>query len=214
MISFDTAVIAVLIRDGKFTKVEGGGEMHTWHREATPLMLKEFLQYLPDMDLVYNVRDEPQVVLAHDLLSRHMKVAKGENMPKAYSNTTPRNSWSPPTSDLGDGNRIKEYKITRFNEFAHQPTWSKSRLSCSIDSPVGSCLNDSCSDITTAYTALPLGFIQNTTAFSDICNSPSMERTYGLFDRPNAFTITHEVLPIFSQSKILSFQDILYPSPW
>lgn len=214
MIGFDNAMIAVLIRDGKITKIEGGGEMYAWHREATPLTLKKFLKYLPDMDLAFNIRDEPRVVLAHDLLSRHIEVAKDDNMPRAYNHTSPQNSWSPRAADLGDGNRIKEYKTTRFNEFAHQPTWSNSRLSCSINSPVRSCLNDSCSDNTTSYSNLPLGFIKNTTAFSDICNSPSMERTFGFFDRPNAFAITHELFPIFSQSKISSFQDILYPSPW
>lgn len=214
MIGFDNAMIAVLIRDGRITKIEGGGDMYAWHREATPVTLKKFLKYLPDMDLAFNIRDEPRVVLAHDLLSRHIAVAKDDNMPRAYNNTSPRNSWSPRATDLGDGNRIKEYKTTRFNEFAHQPTWSNSRLSCSINSPVRSCLNDSCSDNTTAYSDLPLGVIKNTTAFSDICNSPSMERTFGFFDRPNAFAVTHELFPIFSQSKISSFQDILYPSPW
>jgi hypothetical protein len=214
MIGFDNAMIAVLIRDGKIAMIEGGGEMYAWHREATPLTMKKFLKYLPDMDLAFNIRDEPRVVLAHDLLSRHIEVAKDDNMPRAYNNTSPRNGWSHRAPDLGDGNRIKEYKTTRFNEFAHQPTWSNSRLSCSINSPVRSCLNDSCSDNTTAYSNLPLGFIKNTTAFSDICNSPSMERTFGFFDRPNAFAVTHELFPIFSQSKISSFQDILYPSPW
>ena len=214
MIGFENAMIAVLIRDGAIAKIEGGGDMYAWHREATPLTLKKFLKYLPDMDLAFNIRDEPRVVLAHDLLSRHIQVAKDDNMPIAYNNTSPRNSWSKRAADLGDGKRIKEYKTTRFNEFAHQPTWSNSRLSCSIDSPVRSCLNDSCSDNTSAYSNLPLGFIKNTTAFSDICNSPSMERTFGFFDRPNAFAITHELFPIFSQSKISSFQDILYPSPW
>ena len=52
------------------------------------------------------------------------------------------------------------------------------------------------------------------TAFSDICNSPSLSYTFGFFDRPNAFNIIQELTPIFSQSKVSSFQDILYPSPW
>ncbi|KAK1087051.1 hypothetical protein LTR48_002966 [Friedmanniomyces endolithicus] len=58
------------------------------------------------------------------------------------------------------------------------------------------------------------GFIYNHTAFSDVCNSPSFAASHGFFDRPNAFNVIHELFPIFSQSKMSSFQDILYPSPW
>lgn len=213
-IGFDNAFISVMIRDGKVVKSEGGGQMYQWHREATPVMLHNFIKYLPDMDLAFNIHDEPRVILQHDDLSRHVHVATTQNMPKAYDNASPNNRWSPRPQDLGEGIRIKEYKTTRFNKFAHQPTWSNSRLSCPPDSPARSCLADSCPDNQAAYTNLPLGFIQNTTAFSDICNSPSMEKSFGFFDRPNAFDVTHDLFPVFSQSKISSFQDILYPSPW
>ena len=213
-VGFDNVLIAVMIRDGKITKIEGGGEGAAWHRDATKSMIGAFIEHLPDMDLAFNVHDEPRVVLQHDDLSHHVAVAKDQNMPLSYANQRPSNKWSPRPPDLGDGTRIKEFKTTRFNRFAHQPTWSNSRLSCSPLSPARSSLNDSAQDNTTAYATSALGFIRNTTAFSDICNSPSMERSFGFFDRPNAFDITHDLFPIFSQSKVSSFQDILYPSPW
>jgi len=59
-----------------------------------------------------------------------------------------------------------------------------------------------------------MGFVYNHTAFSDVCNSPSFATSHGFFDRPNAFNVVHDLFPIFSQSKMSSFQDILYPSPW
>ena len=214
VLGFDNAMIATMIRGGKVTKIEGGGEGAEWHRDATKSMLSGFIQYLPDMDLAFNIHDEPRVVLQHDDLTHHVKVAKDQNIPLAYANTNLNNNWSPPALDLGDGLRLKEYKTTRFNRFAHQPTWTNSRLSCAPDSPVRSALNDSGSDNTTLYATPQLGFIYNTTAFSDICNSPSMQREFGFFAAPNAFDITHDLFPIFSQSKLSSFQDILYPSPW
>lgn len=214
VLGFDNAMIAVMIRGGKITKAEGGGDGAQWHRDATYRMLDGFIEYLPDMDLAFNIHDEPRVVLQHDDLAHHVSVAKDQNIPRSYANQRVQNQWSARPSDLGEGNRIKEYKTTRFNRFAHQPTWTNSRISCSPLSPARSDLNDSGSDNTTAYATSSLGFIYNTTAFSDICNSPSMQRTFGFFDRPNAFDITHDLFPVFSQSKISSFQDILYPSPW
>lgn len=213
-LGFDNAMIAAMIRGGKVTKVEGGGDGAEWHRDATKSMLSGFIEYLPDMDLAFNVHDEPRVVLQHDDLAHHVAVAKDQNLPLAYANKRLTNGWSPRPADLGEGDRLKEYKTTRFNRFAHQPTWTNSRLSCSPLSPARLALNDTGLDNTTSFATSPLGFIYNTTAFSDICNSPSMQRTFGFFDRPNAFDITHDLFPVFSQSKISSFQDILYPSPW
>lgn len=213
MIGFDNALIAVVIRNGKVVKMEGGGDMYKWHRDATPVMLENFIKYLPDMDLAFNIHDEPRVVMQADWLAKHVVEGK-DSMKKAYDAPNLRDTFSNRPEDMGDGMRIKEYRTTRFNKFAHQPTWSNSRISCPIDSPARACLDSVCPDNVTAYSNLPLGFIRNTTAFNDICNSPSLETTFGFFDRPNAFDVTHDLMPIFSQSKVSSFQDILYPSPW
>ena len=48
----------------------------------------------------------------------------------------------------------------------------------------------------------------------DVCMSPSLRDNYGFLVCPNAFNIVQDLFPIFSQSKLSSFQDILYPSPW
>jgi len=214
VIGHDNALIAVLIRDGQVRLIEGGGEMYEWQRKATPIMLKNFIQYLPDMDLAFNIHDEPRIVLQNDQLNRHIDIALHEAMPRAMSNPRPRNSFSQRPSDMNAGDRIKEYRTTRFNRYAHQPTWYPSRSSCPPDSAARRFLNDSKTDDIRLYTTTPLHFISNTTAASDICNTPSLRHSFGFFDRPNAFDVAHELIPIFSQSKVSSFQDILYPSPW
>jgi len=215
VMGFDNACIAVLIRNGQVTLMEGGGEMYQWHREATPVMLQSFIKHLPDMDLAFNIHDEPRIVLQHDDLSRHVRIALDENMPRALANPKLTNGFSKRPRDMNAGDRIKEYKTTRFNRYAHQPTWYDSRTSCDPSSAARRYLNDSHEDDSFLYTQnAPLGFLANTTAFSDICNSPSLQYSLGFFERPNAFDVAHELFPIFSQSKVSSFQDILYPSPW
>lgn len=209
-IGFDNALIAVIVRDGKITKMTGGEE---WQKNATKGMMAPFLKYLPDMDLAFNIHDEPRVVVPHDDLSRLVHKAKGEAMPASNRVVKPRNSWSARPKDMNDGSRIEEFKTTRFNRFAHQPTWTESRMSCPPGSPARS-LEENPKDDTSAYGLGELSFVHNHTAFSDICNSPSFSSSYGFFDRPNAFNIAHDLFPIFSQSKISSFQDIVYPSPW
>ncbi|KAF2455901.1 hypothetical protein BDY21DRAFT_349016 [Lineolata rhizophorae] len=209
-LGFSNNLIALRIRDGQPVKINGGQE---WQRKATMGMMKSFVDLLPDMDLAFNIHDEPRVIVPHDQLSRMIEIAKTERLPAALAVSEPKNSFSPNPGDLGRGNRADDVKTTRFNVFAHQQTWTHSRMSCSPNSPARY-FDESISDNYTAYALGELGFVYNHTAFSDICNSPSLRHTYGFFERPNAFNIVHDLIPIFSQSKISSFQDILYPSPW
>ncbi|KAF2433204.1 putative capsule-associated protein CAP1 [Tothia fuscella] len=209
-IGFDNVLLAVVIRGGEVVKAEGGPD---WQQEATVGMMKEFMQYLPDMDLAFNLHDEPRVVLPADQLARLVNRAKNERLPAAFAHQDPKNEFSPRPADLGNGKRIKEFKTTRFNKFAHQHTWSHSRASCNPEAPARN-FQETSKDNITSYALGDLGFVYNSTAFSDICMSPSLRETFGFFDRPNAFNIVQDLFPIFSQSKISSFQDILYPSPW
>jgi hypothetical protein len=206
----DSSMLAVAIRHGAVENFQGGDE---WQQQATVGMMKQFVQYLPDMDLGFNIHDEPRVVVPTNILSSMVAKARYEVLPRTAKNTTPRNAFSARPKDLSDGTRFAEVSTTKFNRFAHQQTWTHSRLSCSPGTQAQT-FEDYAADNLTAYATSNLGFIYNATAFSDICNSPSFSSTYGFFERPNAFSIIHELTPVFSQSKISSFQDILYPSPW
>lgn len=209
-LGFDNNLLGVLIRGGKITKKDGG---RAWQHESIDGMTEKFLQYLPDMDLCFNVYDEPRVILPHDDLARLVARAKDVYMAAAMTVNTPRNTWSKRPGEMNDGTRIDENRRTRFNYIVHQATWSHSRLSCPPNSPARSIDEDPQDDID-SYAVGELGFIYNHTAFSDICSSPSFRDTYGFFDAPNSFSVAQDLFPIFSPSKISSFQDIVFPSFW
>ncbi|KAH8821735.1 glycosyltransferase family 90 protein [Xylogone sp. PMI_703] len=211
-LGFPNSLIGLYIRNGTVKRINDGPE---WQQNATTGMMKDWVQYLPDMDLCFNIHDEPRVVLQYDDLARLVKSAKTKYMPAANAVRSPRNSWSQRPSDLGDGLNTEEVKTTRFNVFAHQPTWTHSRISCPPNSAARVQLDDGhVVDNYNSYAVGELGFVYNKTAFSDICQSPSLQDSFGFFDRPNAFNVVHDLFPIFSQSKVSSFSDILYPSPW
>lgn len=209
-IGYDNFLLTVVIRNGETVRVAGGAE---WQQDATLGMMKGFVQHLPDMDLPFNIHDEPRVIVPADHLARLVRVAREKNMPAAFATEQPLNNFSNRPADLGDGKRIPEVKTTRFNRFAHQHTWTHSRASCPADSPARD-YEEVSKDNVTSYAYGDLGFVYNQTAFTDICMSPSLRDTFGFFDRPNAFNVVQDLFPIFSQSKISSFQDIIYPSPW
>ncbi|KAJ4304791.1 hypothetical protein N0V90_000319 [Kalmusia sp. IMI 367209] len=205
----DSALVAIIVRDGSVVHAEGEPE---WQREATAGMMEKFVQYLPDMDLGFNIHDEPRVVVPNDQLSAMVAEAQ-RVLSKAAEKEAPKNGFSSRPSDVNDGHRIEEVSYTHFNRFAHQQTWTHSRLSCPADSQAQK-FEDQTPDNLTAYAAGPLNYVLNQTAFTDICNSPSFSSSYGFFGRPNAFSVIYDLTPIFSSSKISSFQDILFPSPW
>ncbi|GJC95111.1 capsule-associated protein [Colletotrichum higginsianum] len=185
-LGFDNNLLGLLIRDHKVSHIQGGQD---WQRDATSGMIEKFIQYLPSMDLAFNIHDEPRVVVPHEDLARLVTRAKDVNMPKANAAVNPENAFTKRAGDLSDGKIIVEYKQTRFNE-------------------------DELADDRSKYGVSELGFVYNITAMSDVCLSPSLRETYGFFDRPNAYNVVHDLFPIFSQSKISSYNDILYPSPW
>ncbi|KAF2637174.1 hypothetical protein P280DRAFT_458292 [Massarina eburnea CBS 473.64] len=206
----DSALLGMMIRNGEVVKVEGGPD---WQQQATTKMVDSFIKYLPDMDLGFNIHDEPRVVVPNDQLSAMIAKARDEVLPSVGKNGSPRNSFSNRPADMNDGKRFEEAPSTRFNRFAHQQTWTHARLSCPADTQAQQ-FEDQVPDNLTTYAASPLGYVYNQTAFSDVCNSPSLSSNFGFFERPNAFNIIHELTPVFSQSKISTFQDILFPSPW
>lgn len=209
-LGFDNSMMGVLIRNGQVLSASGGTE---WQQKSTVGMLDSFVKYLPDMDLPFNIHDEPRVVIPDDDLSRLVANAKDRIVSLGSPQTSPNNEYSPRPADVDGLTRPYEVKITRFNRFAHQPTWTNSRLSCPPESPARA-LDETIIDDTDSFTFSELKLINNQTAFSDICLSPSLQERHGFFSRPNAFNIVHDLFPVFSQSKISSFQDILYPSPW
>lgn len=201
----DNRLLHVAIRNGG---VNIGGQGQEWQKDATRGMIERFVAFLPDMDLAFNAHDEPRVVVPNDMLNQYLARAQKT---LASLGAAAKNEFTP----LSRTERapIPDYPSTQFNKFSHQPAWSGARQSCPADSPAKS-VDEFPEDAVNRFSVQPLGFIVNTTEASDICLSPSLARRHGFFERPNAFNIAQSLIPIFSQSKVSSFSDILYPSPW
>jgi hypothetical protein len=49
---------------------------------------------------------------------------------------------------------------------------------------------------------------------SDICHQPDLIWLHGFMLSPASLKVSQDLVPVFSQSKISGFNDILFPSPW
>ncbi|KAG5922142.1 hypothetical protein E4U42_005591 [Claviceps africana] len=209
----DNGLMGIAIRGHKVAFVDNahGAE---WQQEATTDMLAKFVQHLPDMDLAFNIHDEPRVVLQHDDLARLVSKAKTGDMSASFANPRPVNRFATSVPDLARSAPFAQTKQTRFRSAAHQPTWTTSRMSCPPDSAARILEDADWGDDAEKYALTEAGFVANATALADICLSPSLSHSHGFFEMPNGYIIAHDLFPIFSQSKLSSYADIIYPSPW
>jgi Glycosyl transferase family 90 len=136
--------------------------------------------------------------------------AAKQTQAKSLQYNPPSNSFSPRPSDVVDD--IPAHYGTRALEINRQFVWLEVIASCPLNSPVRKINNGT--DLIESYAQDPLGFIYNTTAFSDVCNQPSLPYHHGFFDRPNKLQYYPTLLPIISASKVSSFNDLIIPSPW
>jgi hypothetical protein len=180
-----------------------------WGSDAILEMLRPFVGHLPDMDLVFNTHDEPSVVFPNDVLTD--LVRRGRTSQSAsFQSPFPLADFCPRPLDLVD--TIPGHYGTSVIHISRQTAWTFFIQSCPPNSPVRQ--PEGARDLTALYFTPPLGFIHNTTAFSDVCNNPALPLQHGFFDLPNSMQLTAHLLPIFSAGKVSSFNDILFPSQW
>ncbi|KAL2271818.1 hypothetical protein VTJ83DRAFT_1189 [Remersonia thermophila] len=207
-------VLGVQIRGGKVARVvrdydgeeaegEQGEDGPGWMAEALVGMLEGFVEWLPDMDLAFNTLDEPRVVVAGEDMARLVArgMAKAAELGRRGGDGA-RNDFSPRPADV----RLLGAPARLGARADGVPPGSPARASLEDD--------DALYDDVAAYAAGPLGFVRNRTAMTDVCLSPSLRDRHGFFQGPNAYGAVHELFPIFSQSKLSAYADILYPSPW
>ncbi|KAJ5084866.1 hypothetical protein NUU61_009445 [Penicillium alfredii] len=205
----------ISIRNGK-TKVQDGiRESHAWMVIAAAQMIDNFAEHLPDMDLVFNLNDEPRIAVPWEKASvitqeaRMQEPVPDENVVSTWSANRHQNwgSIEPP----------EQTEETVFTDGAWRgvfdpyvsavcPPTSKARsqriwdrreicLSCAGPHSMGQ---------------FPLDFMRA----SEICHQPDLAFLHGLMISPSSFKVSQELVPVFSQSAIFGFNDILYPSPW
>lgn len=157
------------------------------HTDTVVQWMQPILKYLPDLEIAFSDTDEPRVVIPHDELEQ----LKG--------------GCSAQRSSTG-GQEYLQRERFEFTEISKQSTWSISTLSCPADSP-------SRSHLLPRFEPNPsVMFLRNIAGSKDICKSPFQATNHGFFLAPETFKWSISLMPIFSRSKISSFQDILLPA--
>lgn len=175
--------------------------------------IQHFAEWLPDMDLAFNMNDECRVAVPFEDIEPMRQIGRNYgDLQKAVQNT-----FTP--------NRGEEWRLfpeepitdTPLKHISFQRTFTRfGAIGCPPSSPARTERHWDLSSICTSCTAPhSLGaFLSNWTTAADVCHQPDLADLHGLYLSPAAFKGAHDLYPIFSQSKAKGFNDILYPSAW
>lgn len=201
---------------------------HHWMTDTFDEMVKPFIQWIPDMDIAFNLGDEPQITVPfekmQDLLSKAEETRQRAASTATSGTTTTRDAFSLHASQWADTfpdpiprevipQGWTEYvRIHLFENHISNacPPGAKARKSRWWDWSIAC---GACAAPHSSATRDGL-LVANTSLARDLCHQPDMSYLNGFILSPGAMTGSNELFPIFSQARMSGFSDILIPSPW
>lgn len=203
----------VNVRSGKATIGPHVRPTHRWMVDGVLAMLQDFVEWLPDMDLAFNLNDESRIAIPWGKLKEYQETGKSKGIPQRPA----LDQWS---ADRGQTwHPLKDSKTPKrpFKDRASANSFTNyGSIACPPDSPARkSYLWDPRNLCTSCAAPHSHGlFLSNWTLSANPCHQPDLAHLHGFYLSPGAFKPSHELLPVFSQSKVHGYSDIRYPSPW
>lgn len=206
-------VAGLSVRGGKVEISPSVKPTHRWMLDGLVAMISPFAEHLPDMDLGFNLNDECRVAVpfedAEPMRESGRQFGSAQKIAASSFSLDRADQWSAIPEEPSGETPLMELSWRRtFYEFGSigcppsspartERLWNTGRLCTSCSSPHS------------------LGaYLANWTLAGNVCHQPDLANLHGIFLSPAAFKATHELYPIFSQSKTHGFNDILYPSAW
>lgn len=190
------------------------GEMpgtHRWMIDGAASMIQKFSMFLPDMDLAFNLNDEPRCAIPYHQLHEYQSIASQEST--ILSDKQLENTW---TTERADSWNFDSSGSHFLENSVHNSFSNFGSISCPPSSPArsGRVLHEGrvCFNCLAPHSLG--GFVQNWTLAGSPCHQPDLKSLHGFYLSPASFKASSELLPVFSQGKPQGFADILYPSPW
>lgn len=204
-------VFALKIRDGKIDLGPNRLPTHRWMMEGVQALIQPFVKYLPDMDLPLNLNDESRVAVEWEDLQPMLDSVKGRSSSRIHNNNTwipeRAHQWRDPFEEAATKTIFEDHSFKNsFNSFSARtcPPSSRARREPIIDK------GKLCVSCTKPHSIGP--FIRDWNLAGDVCHQPDLANLHGFFMSPAAFKTTKKLVPIFSQSKVPGYNDILYVS--
>jgi hypothetical protein len=205
----------ISIRNGKASVFANVPGTHRWMVDGAVKMIEKFAEFLPDMDLAMNLNDECRVAVPFDRVQeaiRHGQESEESSIDKhkvvGFSSDRAA-GWTTLDDVHAQGSlfipAVFKPSFQAFGSVAC-PSSSRARSDRMWDT------RNLCTSCLAPHSMGAL--VANWSISSDPCHQPDLANLHGLHLSPSALVATHELVPIFSQSRAPGYLDIRYPSPW
>ncbi|USP77386.1 glycosyltransferase family 90 protein [Curvularia clavata] len=207
------AVGGIRIRNGRAEVLDHVEEVHQETMGGVVAMIQKFAEFLPDMDLAINLQDESRVAVPYERLRDAL------DNPQPYPVSEPTRSARGFSSDRAEKwahiERIRT-DLKFFEDARTKPVFETyGSVACPPDSRARKerhwNTRTFCHTCTQSHSVG--AFIANWTLSADPCHQPDIANLHGMYLSPSNLMGTHDIVPIFSQSRAPGFVDIRYPSP-
>jgi hypothetical protein len=196
---------------------------HKWMMDAIETMVEPFAQWLPDMQLAFNLDDECRISVPFQQMKAYQTEAKRSRLRMTKNShfsgfdQEKRMQWPNSHLDEENGKRLWKLKSKWFQNWSKSPIFDNwISPTCPPDTPINKVhwwnRKAECPDCPAPH--MTNGVIANWTLAGNLCHQPDLAYLHGFLYSPSAMIASHTLFPVFSQSRAQNFADILYPSPW
>ncbi len=201
-------IAGISVRAGKAEISPNILPTHRWMLEGATKMINTFAQWLPDMDLAFNLNDECRVAVPWE----QMEMVRGGGRNASSLAVFQENKWSFHRADSWPPFPSEPITETVFEDHSFHSTFYEYGVAgCPPSSRARKERAWNKRDLcVTCAAPHSLGqYVQNWTLAADICHQPDLANLHGFHASPAAFKTTHDLMPVFSQSKVHGYNDIL-----
>jgi len=205
---------AIRIRDGKAEVFGHPLPDHRWMLDGIVKMIAKFAEHIPDMDLAFNLNDACRVAVPH----KEFQAARLHHL--HYPEHTAADGtidFRPDRASAWAQDTATPRSLSNFDKAEGKPSFQTyGSIACSPETRARKERRWDTSAFCSACAAPhSMGaFVANWSLSASPCHQPDLANLHGLHLSPASLFGTHDLVPIFSQSRAPGYADIRYPSPW
>lgn len=201
----------IRIRDGKVEAFGNSRLEQKWMLDGMVRMIGKFVEFIPDMDLAFNLNDEPRVAVPYEQF----------HAARMHHLHYPEHTAADGTIDfrLDRASTWEEHigSPRAFEQAGRKPSFETyGSIACSQETRARKERRWDTGAFCSACAAPhSMGaFVANWTLSASPCHQPDLANLHGFHLSPAGLSGTHDLVPVFSQSRAQGYADIRYPSPW
>ncbi|KAH8897769.1 capsular associated protein [Thozetella sp. PMI_491] len=174
-------------------------------------LVGEMMPHIPDLDMAVNEMDETRILVPWEKIDEYVAVERRQRRLIEIEEATSQ------YSGLGDVEGNAEAYDPGWIRGQSRKYWDHFNVGCAPDSPGRNVSAIPDFNVPIEYPLEPVaaytyqGYVRNFTASKDPCLQPHLRGMHGTFVDSISMATTHELLPLFGESKLLQNNEILIP---